>query len=96
MYPKEVKGRYEADSMKFLFIMGFVTMVFVAILTPIQLEIGKSFEDIFVDAQELLTIAIPPALPVAMSCGIVFALSRLREKQIFCISPTRINMAGQV
>lgn len=32
-----------------------------------------------------------------MSCGILFALYRLkRHGKIFCIAPTRINLAGQI
>ena len=31
-----------------------------------------------------------------MSCGIVFAINRLKKMNIFCISPPRINMAGQI
>jgi cation-transporting ATPase 13A3/4/5 len=45
---------------------------------------------------DLITITVPPALPAAMSIGIVFALSRLKEGQIFCISPPCINVAGRV
>ena len=46
---------------------------------------------------DLITVTVPPALPAAMSCGMMFALGRLkRDGNIFCISPPRINMAGQV
>jgi len=41
-------------------------------------------------------VTVPPALPAAMSCGIVFAINRLKKQDIFCISPPRINMAGQI
>ena len=41
-------------------------------------------------------IAVPPALPAAMSCGIVFAIQRLKNQKIFCISPPRVNLAGRV
>ena len=45
---------------------------------------------------DLFTVTVPPALPAAMSCGIVFAINRLKKQDIFCISPPRINMAGQL
>ena len=45
---------------------------------------------------DLFTVTVPPALPAAMSCGIVFAINRLKKQDIFCISPPRINMAGQI
>ena len=36
---------------------------------------------------DLITIAVPPALPAAMTAGIVFAINRLKKKNIYCISP---------
>jgi cation-transporting P-type ATPase 13A2 len=47
-------------------------------------------------ALNLITITVPPALPAAMSIGIVFALARLRKNQIYCIVPQRINVAGRI
>ena len=44
----------------------------------------------------LLTCAVPPALPVALTTGIVYAQRRLKKKKIFCISPQRINICGQI
>ena len=45
---------------------------------------------------DLITITVPPALPAAMTCGTVFAISRLKKSKIFCISPPRVNLAGRV
>lgn len=45
-------------------------------------------------ALDLITIIIPPALPAAMTIGVVFAQSRLRKAEIFCISPRSINISG--
>ena len=42
---------------------------------------------IFLDAADLITIVIPPALPAAMTIGSIYAQKRLKEKGIFCISP---------
>lgn len=44
----------------------------------------------------LVVIAVPPALPAAMSCGVVFAIRRLKSEKIFCISPPRVNLAGSI
>nr|XP_036880041.1 probable cation-transporting ATPase 13A5 [Manis javanica] len=44
----------------------------------------------------LLTVTIPPVLPAALTTGIVYAQKRLKKKKIFCISPQRINMCGQI
>ena len=63
---------------------------------PLQVDIGVPVEILVDRALDLITVTVPPALPAAMSCGIVFAINRLKKKQIFCISPPRINMAGQI
>lgn len=44
---------------------------------------------IIIRALDLITIAVPPALPATLSIGTNFALSRLKKEKIFCISPQR-------
>lgn len=44
----------------------------------------------------LLTVAVPPAIPAALTTGTVYAQRRLKKKKIFCISPQRINICGQI
>lgn len=45
---------------------------------------------------DLVTIAVPPTLPAAMTIGTSFSLWRLRKLGIFCISPPRVNVSGRV
>jgi cation-transporting ATPase 13A3/4/5 len=49
-----------------------------------------------VRALDLITIVVPPALPATLTIGTNFALSRLKKKQIFCISPQRVNVGGKL
>jgi magnesium-transporting ATPase (P-type) len=51
---------------------------------------------IVVRALDLVTIVVPPALPATLTIGTSFALSRLRKKNIFCISPNRVSVSGTV
>src|SRR5579859_4351237 len=51
---------------------------------------------IIIRALDLITIVVPPALPATLTIGTSFALSRLRRKDIFCISLNRVNVAGTV
>ncbi|KAI4548270.1 hypothetical protein MG293_000600 [Ovis ammon polii] len=39
---------------------------------------------------------VPPALPAALTTGIMYAQRRLKKRGIFCISPQRINVCGQL
>ena len=50
--------------------------------------------DILLKALDLITIIIPPALPMAMTIGVIFAQSRLKKSNIYCISPRSINISG--
>lgn len=53
-----------------------------------------SASEIVLDALDLITIAVPPALPAAMTAGIAYAQSRLKKQNIYCISPRTINISG--
>jgi cation-transporting ATPase 13A2 len=44
----------------------------------------------------LVAVAVSPALPLAITCGVIFAIQRLKKQKIFCISPPRLNLAGRV
>ena len=65
-------------------------------LTCVSLPPQASPQDTMAMALLLLTVAVPPVLPAALTTGIVYAQRRLKKKRIFCISPQRINMCGQI
>jgi cation-transporting ATPase 13A3/4/5 len=51
---------------------------------------------IFKRTIDVITIAVPPALPAALSAGLVYAQNRLKKNNIFCISPRSINICGSI
>jgi cation-transporting ATPase 13A2 len=51
---------------------------------------------ILLKALDLITVVVPPALPATMSIGTSFAIGRLRKRDIYCISPNRVNIGGKV
>jgi len=94
LYPKPSKFSFYSDSYKFIAVMFCMSFLGMAA----QVINGSDIEmEAFVKkCLDLITITVPPALPAAMSIGTSFALSRLKKKQIFCISPPRVNMAGKI
>ena len=52
--------------------------------------------EIVLKSLDVLTIVVPPALPAALAVGITYAQKRLKKKNIFTISPKRINLSGSV
>jgi cation-transporting ATPase 13A2 len=57
---------------------------------------GIGFGELIVDALDLITIVVPPALPAAMAVGRMYAQSRLGKQNVFCISPRTINVSGSL
>jgi cation-transporting P-type ATPase 13A2 len=45
---------------------------------------------------DLITTAVPPALPAVLTSGIIYSIARLRQEKIYCISPTRLNVCGMI
>jgi predicted P-type ATPase len=58
------------------------------------LSLGNAFT--IASALDLVSIAVPPALPAAMMIGVATAVDRLRRRAVFCIAPNRVNMAGRI
>ena len=96
LYPKEIKFTFYQDSIKFIGIMAILSLASIVATVTMELAEDVCISKIIDRSLNLTTIAIPAALPVAMSVGVVFAINRLKEKNIFCISPPRINIAGQI
>ncbi|PLW29716.1 hypothetical protein PCASD_15579 [Puccinia coronata f. sp. avenae] len=96
LFPKPMDFAFYRDSFRFI---GALTLIasFGFVGSSINfLRMGIDWRTIMVRALDLITIVVPPALPATMSIGTSFAMSRLRKKKIFCISPNRVNMGGKI
>ncbi len=96
LYPKPSKFKFYRDSMRFIFGMGSLAVLGFMFTLKLMIDQGYDIKNIIDRALNLVFITVPPALPAAMTAGIVFSLSRLKSKRIYCISPERINVAGRV
>eukprot|EP01097_Dermamoeba_algensis_P006163 TRINITY_DN3878_c0_g1_i2.p1 TRINITY_DN3878_c0_g1~~TRINITY_DN3878_c0_g1_i2.p1 ORF type:complete len:959 (-),score=239.16 TRINITY_DN3878_c0_g1_i2:217-3093(-) len=96
LFPKPLHFKFYSDSYKFLLIMilfaigGFIKTLVDSI--PQGYPPGEAIKD----ALDLITIAVPPALPIVLTVGIGFAVNRLKDRNIYCTSPPRINFAGKI
>lgn len=96
LFPKPSGFKFYRDSFRYIGVMGFIAAIgFVASFVNF-VKLGLKWHLIVVRALDLITIVVPPALPATLTIGTNFALSRLRKKQIFCISPQRVNVAGKL
>uniref|UniRef100_A0A8C5EYK9 ATPase 13A5 n=1 Tax=Gopherus evgoodei TaxID=1825980 RepID=A0A8C5EYK9_9SAUR len=80
------------DAFKFIIILtliGVLGLIYtVCVYKPVAETVAM--------ALLLFTVSVPPAIPAALTTGIVYAQKRLKNKKIFCISPQRINICGQI
>nr|XP_048720435.1 polyamine-transporting ATPase 13A3 isoform X3 [Caretta caretta] len=96
LYPKPTDFKLYRDAYMFLLFLvvvagvGFLYTVVNSILNEVPAHI------IIIESLDIITITVPPALPAAMTAGIVYAQRRLKKIGIFCISPQRINICGQL
>ncbi|KAJ2610985.1 hypothetical protein EV177_003697, partial [Coemansia sp. RSA 1804] len=96
LFPRPNKFKFYEDSFRFIGVLAIIAIIgFIASFSNF-LRLGVTLDSIVIHALDLITVVVPPALPATMSIGVSFALSRLRMKHIFCISPTRINVCGKV
>nr|XP_048309917.1 polyamine-transporting ATPase 13A3 isoform X3 [Myodes glareolus] len=96
LYPKPTDFKLYRDAYLFLLCLvvvagiGFIYTIINSILNK------KEIQEIIIKSLDIITITVPPALPAAMTAGIVYAQRRLKKVGIFCISPQRINICGQL
>ncbi|XP_044145360.1 polyamine-transporting ATPase 13A3 [Bufo gargarizans] len=96
LYPKPTDFKLYRDAYLFLLCLvgvagiGFLYTVVNSILNKVPANI------IVIESLDIITITVPPALPAALTAGIVYAQRRLKKLGIFCISPQRINICGQL
>ncbi|EYC46091.1 hypothetical protein Y032_0408g925 [Ancylostoma ceylanicum] len=96
MYPKPIDFRFTKDLFKFVAFLFFIALFGFAYTIAIMVQRNEPLRKIIVRSLDIVTIVVPPALPAAMSVGIINSNLRLRKKEIFCISPSTINTCGAI
>jgi cation-transporting ATPase 13A3/4/5 len=96
LFPKPAGFKFYRDSFRFI---GFMAIIAICgfILSAINfIRLGLPWSLILIRALDLITIVVPPALPATLTIGTSFAVERLKKHNIFCISPSRVNVAGKI
>jgi P-type E1-E2 ATPase len=88
-----MKWKSTVDLILFFFILTYLKKNVFLDFSQMVMD-GATGKDIVLEVFDLITIVVPPALPAAMTIGVVIAQQRLGKKNIFCISPRTINVAG--
>jgi cation-transporting ATPase 13A2 len=96
IFPPPSTSKLYMDSLKFVAALFFISLFGVGYSIDVFINYGYAFGDILIRAFDLLAAVVPQTLPATLSIGIEFSLRRLKKKQIYCISPQKINIAGKI
>jgi len=96
LYPKPVDHKFNKDAGAFLLFLAGIAMIGFVYTIVVMARRGYGVGKILLRSLDLVTIVVPPALPAAMTVGIIHAQSRLKRSNIFCISPKLINVCGSL
>ena len=96
LFPKPSGFKFYRDSFRYISVMAIIAAIGFIVSLVNFIRLGLAPHLIIVRALDLITIVVPPALPATLTIGMSFALSRLKTRQIFCISPQRINVGGRL
>ncbi|AWP09289.1 putative cation-transporting ATPase 13A2 [Scophthalmus maximus] len=96
LYPQPINFRFYQDSIKFLLILGLVAFIGSIYNFVVLFRANVTWGFLVIRCLDIVTIAVPPALPAAITTGTIYAQRRLKSQGVFCISPPRINVSGKV
>uniref|UniRef100_A0A672ICM7 P-type ATPase A domain-containing protein n=1 Tax=Salarias fasciatus TaxID=181472 RepID=A0A672ICM7_SALFA len=96
LYPQPIDFRFYKDAFKFLFILGFFALIGSIYIFVVLYKAQVTWLELIIRSLDIVTIAVPPALPAAITAGTIYAQNRLKSEGVFCISPPRINVCGKV
>ncbi|XP_078614981.1 polyamine-transporting ATPase 13A3-like isoform X1 [Branchiostoma floridae x Branchiostoma japonicum] len=96
LFPKPLNFKLLTAAYRFVLVLVGVAMIGFTFTVAWMALDGESVGEIFLEALDLITICVPPALPSALTIGIIYAQRRLKKQGIFCIIPERINICGLV
>ena len=96
LFPKPMGFKFYRDSVRFIGVLAGIAGLGFSASAVQFIRLGIPWHTILVRALDLVTVVVPPALPATLSIGTSFAISRLRKQGIFCISPSRVNVAGKI
>lgn len=96
LFPKPSGFKFYRDSFRYISVMAGIALVGFTASFVNFIHLKLAWHLIIVRALDLITIVVPPALPATLTIGTNFALSRLKGKHIFCISPQRVNVGGKL
>ncbi|XP_034951559.1 probable cation-transporting ATPase 13A3 [Chelonus insularis] len=96
LYPPPADFKFDQDTYKFIGILACIALLGSLYSVITKTTKGLDISDIIIRSLDMFTIVICPALPAAMTVGKLYAQTRLKNAQIYCINSRVINVSGSI
>uniref|UniRef100_A0A0K0EAT2 Cation-transporting ATPase n=1 Tax=Strongyloides stercoralis TaxID=6248 RepID=A0A0K0EAT2_STRER len=96
MYPKPIDYTFTKDLLKFVCFLLCVALVGFTYTIILMILRGSPASKIIIRSLDIITVVVPPALPAAMTIGMISAAQRLKKSKIHCIAQETINTCGMI
>lgn len=94
LHPKPVDYGFNNDTYKYLGGLSLLALAGMIYTLIVKIEREVELREIILRVLAVVTTVVPPALPSALTACLVYAQDRLKRKDIYCISPSSINLCG--
>ncbi|XP_075124652.1 putative cation-transporting ATPase 13A4 isoform X2 [Leptodactylus fuscus] len=96
LYPKPMNFKLHREVMKVLVGLMVLSVIGVIYTVVILSMSGATTKDLVIMVLIMATVAVPVSLPPALTICTLYSQTRLKKQGIFCISPQRIIVCGQL
>ena len=96
LFPKPNRFSFYTDSFKFIGIMSIFGVIGLIWAVSFLVYHNSSTETIIIRGLDIITIVVPPVLPLVLTIGTSFSINRLKKLNISCISLPAVTSAGRV
>ncbi|XP_044145829.1 probable cation-transporting ATPase 13A5 isoform X3 [Bufo gargarizans] len=96
LHPKPVNFKLHKEVLKVitgLIMLSVVGIIYTVVINSLN---GATAKDLVINSLLMATSAIPASLPPALTMCTLYSQTRLKKQGIFCISPQRIIVCGQL
>ena len=66
------------------------------VIVGVRMKGEIEYEDLIEKFLDLIIITASPGLPISLTFNIIFIIFNMEQKQIYCTSPSKVTVGGQV
>ena len=98
LYPDEKLNKNKFNDHKNKFVLFLFLYSFFGIIISLKFFINTKLKkcEILIKLLDIITIIVPPILPICLNLGINNSIRRLKKESIKCINKEKVNISGTI